>query len=626
MSIEDVLPDDTGLVVAVDTETSGLHVDDGCRTSAVSVAWEDPEQGTITAVAFPFDQGTIGKAEGSQGDLLERDENLGESEWKYLIDWLEAQWLVNQNIKFDLHMLRVGTRHFAGRCLEHRVIGDTMLNSKELDPLHPTSLKPTAERLGLMGGGERDEEEAIKSWLKAYAKRTKTRYSDIRGRYDLIPWDVLGPYAAKDAELALRLYLLQVDRIDCGESSWRFVRRELEVMRVLYRMEKRGIGYDAAQSLEIADVLQKRVDKLAKTIPFEPTIPTAKRFFFDQQGVTPYKTTEKGAPQLDDEVVSKMVKDGVPWAEEFQEVRKLQGWISRWYRGYPELIGADGRLRTSFRQAKSAEGKGMLGRGGAVSGRFSSERVNLQAIPHDYRLNLLGDTPSVRSLFRADEGKQLWELDLSQAELRVAARKANAKTMLRYIEEGQDAHGETAKQLFHVEPGTPDWFPKRQVSKRGNFSLIFGVGGPTFHADVRKQTGIDLGRIEAERIVQDWRSIHPEFQRAIYRHSEVAKHKRYLVLANGRPRWFAPHEDTHKAFNQWVQGSIAELVKDWMVAVEQRWPGILVLQIHDSLVLEVTKDRIEENVVRMAAALGKQLAEEMFDVPMEVEYARWGEK
>lgn len=612
MGIQDVLPDTSGLIVAVDLETSGLYVDDGCRASAASVAWMDEEQGHVVSVALPFDQGTIGKPEGDQGSLLEIDENLPPGEWKYLVDWLAEQWLINHHIKFDLHHLRTGTRFCQGRDLVDRVVWDTMLGQKELDPLFPLALKPTAERLGLTGGGERDREEGVKAWLKAYAKQRKMKYSSIAGRYDLVPWDVMGPYVAKDAELALLLYFHQVERLNCGEGSWQFMRKEIDKLKTFYRMERRGVRYDAQQSMEIAGVLQERIDLMAKGLPFTPDLKDAKRYFFTERGIPPYKTTEKTQqPQLDDEVLTKMVKDGVEWSAEFHEIRKLQTARSMWYEGYASAIGGDGRLRTSFRQEK------------VVSGRASSERINLQAIPHDYRLEQLPEgTVSVRKLITPAEGKELWEFDLAQAELRVAAKMANAKTMLRFIEEGQDAHGETAKDLFHVQPGEPRWFPMRQVSKRGNFSLIFGVGGPKLNDDVRKQTGIELGRLEADRIVGAWRKIHPEFQRKIYRDSEIAKSRRFILLANGRPRWFAPHEDTHKAFNQRVQGSIAEMVADWMVAVDNRWPDTLVLQIHDSLVLET--DRGEE-IAEEVAELGKQIAEAMFDVPMGVEFKKWGE-
>lgn len=609
------LPDISGLTVAVDTETSGLFVDDGARLSCASVAWyrdNDPTQ-EIEAYAFPFDQGSANKGE-SQIGLFEEEEgrvNLPRDEWEALLDWLARQDLLNQNMKFDLHIIRAGTREWPGRCLLDQTVWDTMLASRDLNPLESTSLKPTAARLGLMGGGEQDEEKVIKTWLKAYAKRRKVPYSTIQGRYDLIPWSVIEPYVTKDAVMALKLWAVQLERIEQGEADLRLIQREIEVMKVLYRMEVRGIGFDSARSLEAADILETQARKVAKRLPFEPTLEAAKHYWFKQKGVMPYAVTEKKQePQLTDEILTRMVKDGVAWAEEFQEFRKFSNAQSMWYRAYPSMIGPDGRLRTSYRQVK------------VISGRTANERVNLQAIPHDHRLEKLPKkVPPVRSLFRASEGKVLWEVDLAQAELRVAAKYARCDRMLEIIEEGRDAHGETATELFKVEEGDPTWFKYRQVSKRGNFSFIFGVGAKTFKTDLQKQTGIVISMSEAERIVNAWKSLYPEFGWTIRKAQRLADQRGYVKLVSGRKRWFAPHEHTHKAFNQAVQGSLMELGKDWMMETERRFPEVLLLFIHDSLVLEVPEDRPE--IPTQVAEIGASLGTQMFKTKMEVDCKPW---
>ena len=54
------LPDTDGLTVAYDTESSGLHTDDGHRISIVSCAWRDPDSAGLQSFAVPFDQGVSG--------------------------------------------------------------------------------------------------------------------------------------------------------------------------------------------------------------------------------------------------------------------------------------------------------------------------------------------------------------------------------------------------------------------------------------------------------------------------------------------------------------------------------------------------------------------------------------
>src|SRR6185295_9947224 len=99
-------------------------------------------------------------------------------------------------------------------------------------------------------------------------------------------------------------------------------------------------------------------------------------------------------------------------AETYAEYRRLSNAASMWYEGYANAIGQDGRLRTYFRQ------------NGTRSSRFSVERVNLQAIPQDYRLSdhsALDGIITPRGIIgnAVPEGWRLFELDLAQAELRV---------------------------------------------------------------------------------------------------------------------------------------------------------------------------------------------------------------
>lgn len=605
------LPSEPGMV-AVDTETSGRHVDDGARVSVVSLSWRD-DDGTLVSCAFPFNQGTIGKPEGAQGSLLDVDHNLDSQDWMDLLIWLADREHIYHNAKFDLMMLRAGSAPpLAGMEFIDCFKWDTMVAQRELDPLEAVGLKATAERLGLTDGNERDKETEVKEWLKAHAKRTKQKISVIGGRYDLVPWEIIGPYAAKDTELTWLLWENQMDRIDEGEGDLRAIEREMNVMRVLYQIEKRGMGFDAGECLESAGVLQAAMEEQAKKLPFEPTVNSAKRYFFDQQGVPPYEATEGGKPKLNEQVLAKMVKDRIPMAAEFAEYRKMEVAMNMWYGAYPTMIGDDGRLRTSFRQTK------------VVSGRFSVERVQLQAIPHDHRIAGLPEgVRSVRSMFKPRPGFELWEMDLSQAELRVAAKFARCESMLTMFKEGRDIHGWVTEEVFDVHPGEPNWFKYRQVGKRADFSFIFGVGADTFRATVAKLLGIEFSRDEAQRIVQRWRDLFPEFQRAIHKADRLAQERGWVKLITGKRSYFGRGEQTHKAFNRVVQGSLAEMNKDWIVAVEEEVPDVLVMSTHDSIDLEIPEG--ETWMVEKAAKIGERVGREMFGLEMPVEWKRWGE-
>jgi DNA polymerase I-like protein with 3'-5' exonuclease and polymerase domains len=633
------LPEVEGYV-AVDTETSGLFPDDGARVSVVSVAWCDPDDKTrINSYAWPFDQGLVpGKAEYHGQDALWADaENLPEEEWVALLGWLRAHQLVMHNAKFDLGMLRVGTRTMEGTDLQEQVVWDTQNVNNLIYPLHPTSLKPTAQRLW---GADQADEAAL---VKAYLKKAKLP----PGRWDLVPWDVIGSYAAKDAELTIRLYERQFDEIDHMENSeqmFEFVERRLQTMLTLYRMEWRGVPYHEVESRLAADLCRERATEIAGELPFTPTGPKAKKFFFGEgvsdRGVTclnmvPYQLTDKGEPSLTAEVLERMVADAIPHARAYYEWTKVDNAASMWYEGYAEKMGTDGRLRCSFRQ------------NGTVSSRFSVERINLQAIPQDYRLtgyDILRGIPTPRQLIAQavdlmEGGWRLFELDLAQAELRVAAVFADCRSMLDLIFAGADLHTVTTRELFDMDTDHPEWGKYRQVGKRGNFSLIFGAQWLTFQKMVSKETGIVLPDHEAQRIVLEWNRLYPEFGRAVAKHANKvavrqARHGHgWIDLRNGEKRWFQKYEETHKSFNQRVQPNLAQFGIDWMLQTDEflrkegygEWNQAgLVLTIHDSQVLLLPDNKEGEQLAEACAQFGRDLWGKWFpEVPGEVDYHPW---
>ena len=156
-----------------------------------------------------------------------------------------------------------------------------------------------------------------------------------------------------------------------------------------------------------------------------------------------------------------------------------------------------------------------------------------------------------------------------------------------------------------------------QVTHNSNFSLGFGAGGKTFGGMVAKETGHILSVDEAGRIVEDWNLLYPQFRRAIERWSRFVEEHRALPLASvagfatGRLRVFRKAEDEHKAFNQLVQASLAEFMRDWLIGAQRvcdeaglglvpgvGWTGLL-LTIHDSLVLLLPDDRADELAARV---------------------------
>lgn len=659
--------------VALDTETSGLFADSGARVSTVSVAWEDltdqwrgvqeskrfdnvtvrdEDVGDgrgdtrIVSMAWPFDQGVSGKPEDNGQETLFPEPNLPRAEWRSLLAWLsQVGGLVMHNGKFDCEKMRIGVRRWPGDGIEliDQLEWDTQNVNALLWSLDKTGLKPTATRL--FGVEAADEQGKVKEYLR----KAKLPV----GRWDLMPWDIVGPYADMDARLTLMLKLRQETEV-LRRNLMAAVDRRLATTRVLYRMERRGLPYAREDSIAAGQEVRSRAAQIARKLPFEG--PTEARKFFFGSGTTkrgvdcldlvPYAVTEGGQASITAEILDRMVADEVEWAGEYAEHSKVTKAASMWYEGYAEACGTDGRLRTCFRQ------------NGTRSSRFSVERVNLQAIPHDYRLSGLGaldGIPTPRKLIAkavADTmpGWKLWELDLAQAELRVAAMFAGCDSMLSMITNSEDLHAVTTRSLFNVDESDPKWGQWRQVGKRANFSLIFGAKGRTFQQMIAKETGIRFSEQEAHRLVAAWNRLYPEFDRALQKHQRVVEKRQatpeggWLEFINGERRWFQQYEEPHKAFNQRVQGNLAQYGIDWMLASDDALVGHglelddtpmssvgeplgsagLLLVIHDSQVVLVPDDEMGAKMVHECAEIGKKMWRRWFPgVPGDIEYKEW---
>jgi len=618
------LPDPKG-PVAVDIETSGLHPDDGARVASVGLAWFGEAEvegavGPVETLALPFDQGMRDKFPAVQLDLLEQeDPNLGVAEWAELLDWLEEQKLVFHNAKYDLTMLRAGTRHWPGRNLLRSLEWDTMVASSILDPRQPEALEAAAARAGLDGKASKEDMER---WLKSHGFN--------KNRLDLVPWGLIEPYVTTDAEQTIQLYFDQWSRVtQKEEGDPARLEREHQLLRTLARMEWRGVAYDATRSMEAAEAVEAAAAELEAKVPFECTVPGAKRWFFDEQGLIPDRLTEKRQePVLDDEQVRAWIAQGIEWAAEYAQVAKARRAVSMWYRGYPEKIGPDGRLRTAYKQTR------------VKSGRMSVERVQLQALPKgdkysavgsDERLAIYEGVPDVRDLLQAKGGHGLWSLDLSQAELRVAAEYSRCQPMLELLAQGEDIHGVTTQEVLEVARDDPFWKQKRDIAKRLTFGSIFQIGAQTFQATLSKLADIHLPIEECQAYVNRWRQMYPQYTTAYRKAERKAKRDGWVWLL---PRtdlamksYFGERDWEHTAWNRMVQGSLAEFFKIWMVEAERQAPGSMILTIHDSLLLELPLDE-GDAIAAKVARRGSAMATDLFMRPesgvvMPVDTDRW---
>ncbi len=556
-----------------------------------------------------------------------------------------------------LHMMEptlVPLRHSKVR----RNIWCTMVVQKQVvDPLHPAALKPTARRLWGMDATE--EEERLKAELARQGV-------GMTKRYDLLSWcGAVGEYAAADTNLGYRLweYQLNVGEEDLIPKFWHLVNTEMELRTTLYRMERRGVAYDTEASFAEGARMRQINEEAARPMPFNPAKPAeAKRFYFgpvcsaapqhpdgyplfcDKKcpwcegknglGLKPISLTEKTKqPQLNIDALRRLVDQNQPWAAEYAAWTKRRNSDSKWYTGWANRVGLDGRIRTAFKQCKNDRERPGAGEGGTVSGRLAVGRWQAQAIPHGKLIPegakpirpMIGVTEPGTMMVRWDGKPERttvrrvqYEHDLSAGEIRVVTVIANSTRLWDALDAGQDTHAMNTKALFGVDESHPDWEHLRNAGKRGTFGILYGGGVDAVHEQMEAASGLRFSKDAVAKAKKSFFETYPEFAK-LTRDAEnkVTRWKGgpgYLRMLDGWRRWYALDEKTNSAVNQIIQGNLARAMIYWMNEVERRVPGCLLLQIHDSLVTEHDDTPEGAAEAQLVSDIGQRVFQEYFNV------------
>ncbi len=529
-----------------------------------------------------------------------------------------------------------------------RHIHCTMVVQKQLiDPLEVAALKPTSKRL--WGEDEGTEAEELKAELaRVGVGMTK--------RYDLLPWcGAVGRYAAKDTNLAHRLREYQDAAREEGAVLPNFdelLRTELALRTTLYRMERRGVAYNAEASFAQGAELRERCRALAATMPFDPSKPnSAKRYYFgpvcdrpelldggegadafvfhdkncpgcsgkNGLGYEPLSRTEKTqAPQLDIQGVHALAEKGAPWTAEYLLYTKMRNSDSKWYTGWAARTGDDGRIRTQYKQCMNEANRAGDAGGGTKSGRLAVGFWQCQAIPHGHLIPE-GAQP-VRGYIGDEPGWVQYEHDLATGEMRVVTVIAGSTKMWDAIDAGADLHAMNARALFREkgDPSHPKFKQFRNAAKRGTFGIIYGGGPMALKEQIEAASGEKISLNDVKAAIQAFFETYPEFKRmadqATYKVSRWMGGPGYLTMLDGWRRWYAYNEKSHSAVNQVIQGNLARAMIVWMCEVEKELPDVLLLQIHDSLVTRHRDTPEGHAQAQRVSDIGERVFRKYFDV------------
>ena len=390
---------------------------------------------------------------------------------------------------------------------------------------------------------------------------------------------------------------------------------ELPLCTVLYRMENRGIAIDKEQLAQFGAMLAQRIadcEKLIYSYSEETfNINSTKQLgdlLFEKLGLPPVKKTKTGY-STNAEVLEKL-KAKHPIIPAIMDYRMLTKLKSTYADGLMAVIGADGRIHTTFQNLVTA------------TGRLSSTDPNLQNIP--VRTDLGAE---IRKMFIPKTGHVLVDADYSQIELRVLAHIADDPVMRNAFVSGLDVHTVTAAQVFGVAPEQVTSLQRRHA-KAVNFGIVYGISEFSLAED------IGVSRWEAKDYIDSYLAHYSGVRDYMKQVVIDAREQGYTATLYGRKRYIPELKSSNFnirsgaeriALNTPIQGTAADLIKLAMIRVENalnsQYPEAqLLLQVHDELIVECPET--------LATAVAELVSREMqnvaqLSVPLQAE-AKWG--
>jgi DNA polymerase-1 len=631
--------------ITFDTETDGLHIKKS-RPFLCAVAWDRK--------VFIFPPNVL-------SDLVE---------WSKLVGRVYAH-----NTTYDMHMM-------ANICgdnapLQVKSWGDTMGLCRLIfeaisasDGGDSLALKQVSKKY-IDATSDRYEKD-VKSWLKAKESQDKKiliamlksvgwslarlqraldgaeevpcyiveMYNDFQREYPKptykdIPLSIMLPYLAVDVILT-NILVRKATPVILHKEQQTVVKREFELIPVVYKMERHGLEVDRAyleeahyKMAQYIEDLKIRSHELAGQ-PFNVgQHALIKDIYTDITGERPETTDKK--------FLSKQASQGDELAQIIKTLRRLEKWQSTYIEKILNDSEYDGRFYTQMNAYNP------------VTGRFSGDA---QQFPKDAILDADGN--EIFSSRRAFKGR-MYYLDYSQVELRVQAHytmyfggdlnlcraympfKCYERDGQWYREEDDvlwtptDVHSATtikALEAMGFDPNDLDekefkrW---RAIGKMFNFMRNYG-GGDKKAAEV-----LDIDMEQAKALNKGYTDAFPlviEYQRAV---EKAFYDKGYAQNMYGRRYYLSDSWRFYKAANYVIQGSCADMLKTKMIEIDNflvinKLKSKMILCVHDELQFSVPPD--EDWIIPKIKAIMEDTPDVKVPIICEVEFTEtyWSDK
>jgi DNA polymerase I-like protein with 3'-5' exonuclease and polymerase domains len=452
-----------------------------------------------------------------------------------------------------------------------------------------------------------DYEAPLEEWKAKYRKDHGILMEDFS--YSLIPFDIMENYAAMDAVVTFLLYQKMAPALAKNEKlTWVYKNILLEGCDFLKQVEQNGVPFSVDRLKKAQEIMSKDIDdataklyeieevrkfEIAQGKDFNPNSTVQLRgLLYDYIGLTPTgKKTGTGAESTDAEVLKELTEQSdIP--QYILDIRQKVKIKNTYLDKILVNLNGDNRLRTGFNLHST------------TSGRLSSSgKLNMQQLPRD--------NPTVKGCIMARPGHQIVAMDLTTAEVYVAAVLAKDKGLMDVFRSGGNFHSTIAKQVFRlpceVEEVAELYSAKRQQAKAVTFGIMYGAGPQKISWQVTKDSGETFTVSQAQDVIKSYFGAFPNLRKWLDDNQAFIKRNGFIYSQFGRKRRLADAQSSDQGIaSHAIRSGINFLVQS--VASDINLLGAIDMQkyivqnnmqakifalVHDSILAEVPDDEVE---------------------------------
>ena len=558
--------------VALDSETTGLY----------------PRDGYMLGISLSYN--------GKCGAYIDTD-CFDDSTESLLQTLFNQKTVVFHNAKFDMAFFEY---HFHFKFPQFE---DTMLLHYLVDE-NPGGhgLKQLAIKHTKYG----DYEKPMYDWIAQYRKEHGILKDQFT--WDSIPFEVMKTYAAMDAVVTFLLYekLLVVKTNEKLKSVYENIL--IPGTRFLIDTQDNGVPFDRTRLLFAQEAMQTDIDNAISTLyendkirrfeelngkSFNPNSTVQLRsLMFDYLGLKPTgKKTGTGADSTDAEVLKELSLQS-PVPQLILDIRQKSKIKNTYLDKIIPQLDRDSHLRTGFNLH------------GTTSGRLSSSgKLNMQQLPRD--------NPTVKGCIKASPGHKIVAMDLTTAEVYVAAVLAKDEALMDVFRSGGNFHSTIAHKVFRlpcaVEEVAELYADRRQAAKAVTFGIMYGAGPAKISEQVTKDSGKYFSKNEAAEVINDYFAAFHKLKAWIEKNQKFILTNGFTYSHFGRKRRLPNVKSTDQGIrshsvrsglNFLVQSAASDI--NLLGAIDmgefikgQKMKSKIFALVHDSILAEVPEDEID---------------------------------